>query len=112
MYVKNLLPAVAVCYLAAGATFTAAGRPTNASFSSPPAQQSGDPQLTTVKGTVWLNSGKFVLRDESHRVWYQLDDQRLAARFEGEKVRVTGTLDASNKVIRVQNIEEDPVQYK
>jgi len=111
MYVKNLLPAVAVLYLASGATVTA-GHPTNAPNGLPQDQQSSNAQITTVKGTIWLNNGKFVLRDESHHVWYQLDDQRSAARFEGKEVRVTGTLDASDNVIHVQNIEEDPVQYK
>jgi hypothetical protein len=110
MYVRNLLPAVAVLYLASGATVRA-GHQTNAPNGLPQAQQSDNAQFMTVKGTVWLNSGKFVLRDESHRVWYQLDDQRSAARFEGKEVRVTGTLDANN-VIHVQNIEEDRVQYK
>jgi hypothetical protein len=110
MYVKKLLPVVAVLYLASGATVTA-GHATSAPNGLPQAQQSSNAQITTVKGTVWSNSGRFVLRDESHHVWYQLDDQRSAARFEGKEVRVTGTLDA-NSVIHVQNIEEDPVQYK
>jgi hypothetical protein len=111
MYVKNLLPAVAVLYLASGATVTA-GHPTDAPSGLTQAQQSSDAQITTVKGTVWSNGGKFLLRDESQRVWYQLDDQRAAARFEGKEVRVTGTLDASDNVIHVQKIEEDPVQYQ
>lgn len=52
------------------------------------------------------------MRDELHKVWYQLDDQRWAARFEGKQVRVTGTLDSQNQAIHVQNIEEDPVQSR
>jgi len=111
MHVKSLLPAIAMLYLVAGAT-VAAERTTNAPNGSPQAQQSGNAQLTTFTGTVWLNGGKFVLRDESHGVWYELDDQRWAARFEGKEVRVTGTLDPSRNAIHVQNIEEDPVQSK
>jgi hypothetical protein len=39
-------------------------------------------------------------------VTYQLDDQDRAKRFEGKQVKVTGTVNANTKVIRVQNIEE------
>ena len=110
MHLKSLFPGIAVLYLVGGAT-VAAGLPTNSANGSPQEQQSGNPKLTTFSGTVWLNSGRFVLRDELHSLWYQLDDQRRAARFEGKEVRVTGTLDASNTVIHVRNIEEDPIQF-
>jgi uncharacterized protein YdeI (BOF family) len=109
MNMKRLFPIIAMLNLAAGAALTAAGQ-SNRSSPSPQAQKSASPQLATFSGTVWQNGGKFVLRDESHRIWYQLDDQRWAARFEGDRVRVTGTLDASNNAIRVQNIEVEPVQ--
>lgn len=108
---KKLFPILAMLNLALGAILTAAGQ-SHQPEASPPAQQSASPQLRTFSGTIWQNGGKFVLRDESHRIWYQLDDQRWAARFEGDQVRVTGVLDASNNAIRVQNIEVDPVESK
>lgn len=74
------------------------------------AEQGDNTQIRTFTGTVWMNGGKFVLRDESQKAWYQLDDQRSAARFEGKQVRVTGTLDATNGAIHVLNIEEDPIR--
>jgi hypothetical protein len=73
------------------------------------AQQGDNTQVRTFTGTVWMNGGQFVLRDESQKTWYLLDDQRSAARFEGKKVRVRGMLNAANDAIRVLGIEEDPV---
>jgi len=111
MKMKSLLPAFAMLNLAVGAILTSA-RPANEPDGSPPAQQSGNEQLRTFSGTVLQNAGKFVLRDEFHKIWYQLDNQRWAARFEGKEVKITGTLDATDSAIHVQYIEEDPVQSK
>jgi Protein of unknown function (DUF5818) len=59
-------------------------------------------------GTVWMNGGRFVLRDERQKLWYQLEvDQKLVARFEGKHVKVTGTQVIANSAIHVQRIEED-----
>ena len=58
-------------------------------------------------GTIWMNGGRFVLRDEHKKQWYQLDvDQKVVAGFEGKQVKVIGTLDATNAEIHVQHIEE------
>jgi hypothetical protein len=72
-------------------------------------QQGDDTQIRTFTGTVWMNGGQFVLRDESQKTWYLLDNQRSAARFEGKKVRVRGVLNAENDAIHVLGIEEDPI---
>jgi uncharacterized protein YdeI (BOF family) len=58
-------------------------------------------------GTIWMNGGQFVLRDEHKHLWYQLDDQKWAGRFEGKEVKIVGTLDAAENEIHVQRIEED-----
>jgi hypothetical protein len=70
--------------------------------------QSGDKtEVKTFTGTIWMNGDRFVLRDERQKHWYQLDvDQKLVAKFEGEQVKVIGTLDAANREIHVQRIEE------
>jgi hypothetical protein len=70
--------------------------------------QSGDKAETKVfTGTIWMNGGRFVLRDEHEKRWYQLDvDQKAVAGFEGKQVKVIGTLDAANREIHVQHIEE------
>jgi hypothetical protein len=70
--------------------------------------QPGDKAETKVfTGTIWMNGGRFVLRDEHKKHWYQLDvDQKAVAGFEGKQVKVIGTLDATNSEIHVQHIEE------
>ncbi|MGO9591941.1 MAG: DUF5818 domain-containing protein [Candidatus Acidiferrales bacterium] len=55
---------------------------------------------------VLLNGQQFVLRDDDNDVWYNLDDQRDAAKFAGKKVWVVGKLDARTDVIHVEQIEE------
>jgi len=101
---------VAILNLAIGASMTTAARTNEPNNDLPQVQQRGDTRSRIFSGTVWMNDGKFVLRDESHKTWYQLDDQKSAARFEGKEVRVTGTLDTPNNAIHVQDIEEDPVK--
>ena len=73
------------------------------------AQQGDNTQIRTFTGTVWMNNGQFVLRDESQKAWYLLDDQRSAAKFEGKQVKVRGMLNAANDAIHVIGIEEDPI---
>ena len=63
-------------------------------------------QAATFTGTIAKNGERFVLKEESGKTWYDLDDQQAAGKFAGKRVRVIGTLDASNNTIRVQTIEE------
>jgi Protein of unknown function (DUF5818) len=55
--------------------------------------------LACVKG-----GAKLVLYDSSTKTAYELDDQRKAERFAGEKVTVTGTVNKSNNMIHVGKI--------
>jgi hypothetical protein len=57
-------------------------------------------------GTIGKDGNRFVLRDDVNRTLYDLDDQDSASKFAGKKVKVTGTLDASNLTIHIQTIEE------
>jgi hypothetical protein len=71
------------------------------------AQQNDKTEAKIFTGTIWMNGGRFVLRDEHKKQWYQLDvDQKVVAGFEGKQVKVIGTLDATNSEIHVQHIEE------
>ncbi len=65
------------------------------------------PQAKTYTGTISKSGDQFVLKDEAGKATYQLDDQQTASKHEGKKVKVTGTLDAANNLIRVQSIEEE-----
>ena len=71
-------------------------------------QTNSDAQSQDAKpfsGTIAKEKGKLVLKDTTTNVSYQLDDQDKAKQFEGKQVKVTGKLDASSKVIHVENIE-------
>ncbi len=46
----------------------------------------------------------FVLYDPATKAIYQLDDQKTPAQFAGEKVNVSGSLDAATKTIHVEKI--------
>ena len=63
------------------------------------------PQIQAFMGTITRTGDQFLFRDDSTKAAYQLDDQQTASKFDGQKVRVTGTLDAANNIIRVQSIE-------
>ena len=47
---------------------------------------------------------KLVLYDSSTKTVYELDDQKKAEQFAGEKVKVTGNVDQSNSTIHVNKI--------
>lgn len=51
--------------------------------------------------------GKFVLADRAHKIVYTLDDaaQQQAREFAGQKVSITGQVDAKGKTIQVTKIE-------
>ena len=49
--------------------------------------------------------GKFSLFNPADKSWYQLDDQKKAEPFAGQKVTVTGTADAATKTIKVATIK-------
>jgi uncharacterized protein YdeI (BOF family) len=55
-------------------------------------------------GTITKAGDRFVFSDDINKGSYELDDQATASRFADEKVRLTGTLDAANSLIRVQSI--------
>jgi len=54
------------------------------------------------KACVEEHGASYVLFDGTNT--YQVSDQRLPERFAGQKVRITGTLDAKTKTIRVDSI--------
>ena len=65
--------------------------------------QSGS-DIKTFTGTVVRIGDKYVLRGTDN-VTYQLDDPDKAKEFEGKQVKVTGGLQAKDKLIHIQNIE-------
>jgi hypothetical protein len=63
------------------------------------------PQIRIFLGSISKTGNQFVFSDDNNKSSYRLDDQETASRFDGKKVKVTGTLDATNNIIRVQSIE-------
>ena len=70
-------------------------------------QDQSDSATQTFTGTVVKIGDKYVLRTTDNMT-YQLDDADKAKEFEGKQVKVTGGLQAKNKVIHIQNIEATP----
>lgn len=69
------------------------------------AMKMGDDKECTLK---CVDGGaKFVLADRAHKVVYTLDDaaKEKAREFAGQKVKVTGQVDAKAKTIQVSKIE-------
>jgi hypothetical protein len=65
-------------------------------------------QVKEFKGKISKIEGRFVLEESSDGGTYGtylLDDQTTASKYEGQRVTVTGTLDAPHKTIRVRKIE-------
>lgn len=66
------------------------------------------PNMKTAKdctlGCVKAGS-KYVLYDSSTKNVYEVDDQKKAEQFAGQKVTVTGNLDAASNAIHVANIK-------
>jgi hypothetical protein len=74
-----------------------AGKPTSGSQSES-AQPAGAQSFT---GTVVKSNGKYVFQDEASGNTYDIDHQDEEQKFDGKKVKVHGTLDASTKTIHV-----------
>jgi uncharacterized protein YdeI (BOF family) len=68
---------------------------------APDASANGATAVQTFSGNVVKSGDKFVLQDESGTT-YDTDHQDEMAKFEGKRVKVHGTLDASGKMIHVQ----------
>jgi uncharacterized protein YdeI (BOF family) len=93
------------CFLAASPNGNSLhASPARASVSQQQPQE--QTQVRAFTGTIAKSGDKFVLREDSGRSLYDLDDQTSAGKFAGKKVKVTGTLDAANNTIHVQTIEE------
>ena len=65
--------------------------------------QMGPTDVECAKACIEVHGAMYGLYDGNN--FYTLSDQKTASKFTGQKVKVTGTLDASNNTIRVQSIE-------
>jgi hypothetical protein len=60
----------------------------------------------TFSGVVMKQGDVYILSDKADKTNYQLVDSKKVGDFLGKNVKVTGTLDAENLTIQVQNIQE------
>jgi len=74
---------------------------------APPSTMSQAAATETFTGKIAKAGGKFVLQDNATKMTYSLDDQSQAKKFDGQNVKVTGTLDAQTNTIRVSAIEPE-----
>jgi hypothetical protein len=51
------------------------------------------------------SGGKYALYDPSAKKAYQIDNQKKAADYAGQKVTITGTLDSGSDSIHITNIQ-------
>jgi len=107
---KSIVFTVAALNLLAGASITAPALGASSlgvsqtSLTLLQGQSSPLQQVRTFTVTIKKSGDQFVLNDDSRKSSYELDDLQTAIRFEGEKVKVTGTLDDTNNIICVQNM--------
>jgi len=65
-------------------------------------QAQSQSQGQTFTATIVKSGDKYMLQDAASGNTYDIDHQDEVKKFEGKKVRVHGTLDASGKMIHVQ----------
>jgi hypothetical protein len=63
------------------------------------------PQAETFFGTILRNGDTFVLSDSATKSKYTLDNPKMASRYEGTTVKVTGTLDMASNSIHIEAIQ-------
>jgi uncharacterized protein YdeI (BOF family) len=63
-------------------------------------RQQSDVQIFT--GVIAKTGDKYVLQDSANGTSYNIDQQELAKKYEGQKVRIKGTLDPDGKTIHVK----------
>ena len=76
--------------------------PDQAGQQAPDAQAQAQAGVQVFTGTVVKAGDKYVLQDAANGATYDVDAQDQLKQFEGKKVRIHGTLDASGKMIHVQ----------
>jgi uncharacterized protein YdeI (BOF family) len=70
---------------------------------SPDAQgASGQANVQVFTGVITKVGDKYMLQDSANSTSYDIDQQELAKKYEGQKVRIKGTLDPDGKTIHVK----------
>jgi hypothetical protein len=73
-----------------------------------PMQQPESPKHQDIKaftGMIVKDGSKFVLKDVSSNTAFKVDDEKKVKDYVGKMVKVTGILDQSRNMIRVESVE-------
>ena len=113
----RLFPALALLAFALVWDYTAAVAQQDWGANTPMASQKQDdtnPHLTdlvtdakTFSAKIVRSGNRLALQDGIGESTYQIDDQSKAKAFEGKEVRVTGTVDVMNNIVRIVKIEPE-----
>lgn len=76
--------------------------PDQSGQAAPEAKPDSTTAVQSFTGTVVKQGDKYVLQDADTGNTYNVDHQDEVAKFEGKRVKVKGTLDASGKMIHIQ----------
>ncbi len=76
--------------------------PDQAAQPAPGAQSQSATGVQTFSGTIVKSGDKYMLQDEASGQTYDIDHQDEVQKYEGKRVKVHGTLDASGKMIHLQ----------
>jgi preprotein translocase subunit SecG len=76
--------------------------PTPSQQATPESKTESATGVQSFTGTVAKSGDKYVLQDADTGNTYDVDHQDEVAKFEGKRVKVHGTLDASGKMIHIQ----------
>jgi uncharacterized protein YdeI (BOF family) len=69
---------------------------------NPDAQGSHQSDVQVFTGVITKVGDKYMLQDSANGTSYDIDQQDLAKKYEGQKVRIKGTLDPDGKTIHVK----------
>jgi uncharacterized protein YdeI (BOF family) len=56
-------------------------------------------------GTIVKGSDGYMLQDDTNKASYKLDNAKIAKKFNGKNVKVTGTLDSTSNTIHVTDVQ-------
>jgi FlaG/FlaF family flagellin (archaellin) len=70
----------------------------------PPVDAQSQQATQSFEGKISKSGDKLVLKDASTQTAYQLDDQDKAKQFEGQSVKVSGTMDSSTNTLHIVDI--------
>jgi hypothetical protein len=92
----------------AGALLVFTAVPKMAIAITPPTsmRQQSKQEAKIFSGTIIRNGDNFILSDAANKLSYVLDNAEKASRYEGKKVKVTGTVDVASNTIHVETIQE------